>query len=227
MPQNLAMTPTCAAVVAHYAGNPTPAATMRLDVFQKAVTRCTQAGWLTGTDVWPYTAPTPAGLAAAGLDTPAPAAPADDDECPFTGPAAQAAADAYTATRTPPAEVPAPTAARPAPTGPTAGTRHAADGHTGVIRHGRTVILDCGHTHTNRDASYPGRLSARDCAERIIRGAARQKTAEHYADKYRLAWTHLPPTVFTRSTIERAQAESDGDARRYLAAVAAVAALNV
>lgn len=60
-PITLPMTPTCAAVIRHYAGDPLPARTMRLDVFQKAVTRCTRAGWLEDIDAWPYTGATATG----------------------------------------------------------------------------------------------------------------------------------------------------------------------
>jgi hypothetical protein len=61
-PEPLKMTPTCEAVIRHYAGDKNDTVKfMRLDVFQKAVTRCTRAGWLESTDVWPYTGVTELG----------------------------------------------------------------------------------------------------------------------------------------------------------------------
>jgi hypothetical protein len=129
-----------------------------------------------------------------------------------------------TPTPTPAPATPAP-ATRPAAT-VTAGTRrHGDQQYTGVVRHGRRVITDCGHIHTNRDMTYPSSgLSARDCADRIIRGARRPATADSYADSIRTAWTRLSPITFTASTIAAAKTGAQTAADAYLAAVALVRA---
>lgn len=67
----LKMTPTCAAVVGHYAGIPAARAAvdrMRSDVFLKAQNRSKTAGWLQDIEEWPYTAVTEAGRAAVAED---------------------------------------------------------------------------------------------------------------------------------------------------------------
>lgn len=54
-------------MIRYYAGDRNATDGMRLDVFQKATTRCTRAGWLKSTDEWPYTGVTPEGLHVVGL----------------------------------------------------------------------------------------------------------------------------------------------------------------
>lgn len=64
--KELAMTPTCATVIARYCGEPSAGDEMRSDVFLKAVNRCKKAGWLTDIEEWPYTGATEKGRAAIG-----------------------------------------------------------------------------------------------------------------------------------------------------------------
>jgi hypothetical protein len=112
---------------------------------------------------------------------------------------------------------------------PRAGSRQTGDRRfAGVVRVGRTVLVDCGHEHTNRDwTTGTGGRSAVDCAQRILAGAANPATADRYATETRNRWIALTSAaghVHTAATIAAAKAAAAEDADAYLAAVATVRA---
>jgi hypothetical protein len=142
---------------------------------------------------------------------------ADEDALGYTAAELAALPDAV--------DAPAPPQARAVPA-LAAGTRRHPDGsYTGVLRHGRAVVAECGHTHPNRDmiGTYGGR-SARDCATQILDGAHLEAVAAHHAERRRDGWARLPSTNFTATTVAAAKAHCAADAHAYLAAVSAVRA---
>lgn len=106
--------------------------------------------------------------------------------------------------------------------------RHANDTYwwVGLVRCNGQVVVECGHEHFNRDTSTGtnGR-SARDCAERIIRGAELDTAAQHHASQIRTAWQRRGNAGF-EVRIPRAQLEAAANesADAYLTRVAAARA---
>lgn len=109
------------------------------------------------------------------------------------------------------------------------GTRRDGDDHVGVIRDGRTVVVECGHAHTNRDMTTGANgRSARDCADRILRGARIPATAEHYRGEISRSWERLAWSgafVHPQSVIAAAKVAAAAAADAYLLAVATVRAV--
>lgn len=107
-----------------------------------------------------------------------------------------------------------------------AGTRREGDKHVGVLRQGKTVVLECGHTHQNRDQTYPSSgVSARDCIGRVVRGAERIATEDGYAGDYRDSWQRLTRStgfVVPASVIEQAKQSGQTAAAEYRSKVALV-----
>lgn len=105
-----------------------------------------------------------------------------------------------------------------------------ADGyrHTGVLRHGNTILATCGHEHTNRDQSTrTSGESARDCITMALRSTVNAATRDDRADSYRNAWMRLTRGSFTvpASTIDKAKADSAANADQFLALVDRIAHL--
>ena len=115
-----------------------------------------------------------------------------------------------------------------ATTAPKAGTRrvrYADDSfrYVGQVRQGARVVTECGHEHLNRDVTtQTSGVSARDCAERIISGAHRQRRADDHAARYRSA---VRPATYGRKAADLARADAEARAEAFLAAVDAVRAL--
>lgn len=100
--------------------------------------------------------------------------------------------------------------------------------YTGVIRIGGKVIIECGHTHTNRDTtSRSGGRSAGDCIRNLIKAAQRPAFAAHEQDRIRNAWQALTRGfhIVSPTTIAEARAQDERTADAYPALVARVAAL--
>lgn len=112
-----------------------------------------------------------------------------------------------------------------------AGTKRSGDEHTGfrytgVLRHRGRIVIECGHTHHNRDISTRVNGEAASvCARMILRGAQNPATAEHTASNFRTAWMNLTRgTGFQvpKSVIEGAQQRSQKNAEDYLEKVAEI-----
>lgn len=99
--------------------------------------------------------------------------------------------------------------------------------YIGIVRVGRTVIVECGHEHANRDWPRSGDPGATGCARDIIDGAANPALAERRATKRARAWENLTrSTGFTTpaGTIAAAKTTAAADAAAYLATVDTVRA---
>lgn len=100
--------------------------------------------------------------------------------------------------------------------------------YTGVLRIGRNVVAECGHTHTNRDeSSRTGGRSATDCIHDLVRAAQRPSAADAEASRIAAAWQILGRRGFevSASTIAKAKADAPAQVAAYRAKVAEVAAL--
>lgn len=105
----------------------------------------------------------------------------------------------------------------------TIGTRRTTGGHNGrdyryigVLRHGTTILAECGHDHTNRGQ---GGDSATDCITLAVRLTALPAEARQYtADQMRNEWQNLTRRGFqhTPDTIAKAKADSQAKADAYL-----------
>jgi hypothetical protein len=97
--------------------------------------------------------------------------------------------------------------------------------YVGVLRRGSRIVVECGHRHTNRDASTrTGGTSASDCIRELARAALRPNFLEHQAQQIATAWTRLGPHV-TTTTREKARADAPANVAAYRALVAKVATL--
>lgn len=68
----------------------------------------------------------------------------------------------------------------------TIGTATGDAGYTGVLRRGRRVLFDCGHSHRNRDISTGvNGASARDCVIDLVRTVRSDRMATWYRDRMR------------------------------------------
>lgn len=100
--------------------------------------------------------------------------------------------------------------------------QRADDQWTGVLRAGQTVLVECGHHHTNRDMTTSAGTSAQSCARAILDGARNPNTAADRHHQLRTAWARiLNGTGFTLPTvlIEEAKQASAANAAAYLALV--------
>jgi hypothetical protein len=123
-----------------------------------------------------------------------------------------------------PAPAPAdPTPAAAAPVGLRPGSRRVPGtngrdfAYIGLVRDGHTVIVECGHTHNNRDWN-----GATDCARAILAGAANPNVAAATAETIRYRWTGLTRAAghtHGTATITAAKTAAHADADAYLAAV--------
>lgn len=114
----------------------------------------------------------------------------------------------------------------------TIGTRRTTGGHNGrdyryigVLRHGTTILAECGHEHANRDR---GGDSATDCITLAVRLTALPVEARHMtADRFRNEWLRLTRGGFqqTAETIAKAKVDSHAKAEAYLALVDELTAL--
>lgn len=105
--------------------------------------------------------------------------------------------------------------------------RSGESGWTGVVRLGRMELVECGHTHANRDMTTARGEAATVCARMILRGAQLDATAQHRAAAIRTAWQRLTSAAgfaVPVSTIEKAKADAPKAAAAYLAKVAVVRA---
>jgi hypothetical protein len=102
--------------------------------------------------------------------------------------------------------------------------RRDGDQWVGVLKDSaNATIVECGHTHTNRDmTTTTGGEAAQVCARMILLGARNQHTADSRARGYRTAWLSLTSTAgfaVPASVIEKVRAEGPARAAAYLARV--------
>ncbi len=81
--------------------------------------------------------------------------------------------------------------------GLTIGTRRTDDErYVGVLRRGRTIVVECGHSHHNRDTSTrTSGTSASDCMRELVQASSRPKLVEYNAEQIATAWMRLGPWV--------------------------------
>lgn len=98
--------------------------------------------------------------------------------------------------------------------------RKDADRWVGVLKIGKTTLVECGHTHHNRDFSTSTYgEAAQVCARAILDGARRPATAEHRANQLRNAWLRLTTGAgftFSDTVIEATKQAAAERASAYL-----------
>lgn len=93
--------------------------------------------------------------------------------------------------------------------------RKEGDQWVGVLKAGKTTVVECGHRHTNRDMSTAaGGEAAPVCARMILAGARNPATAAQTAQRYRTAYLALTTGAgFTHPADMIAKVKADGAAR--------------
>lgn len=114
--------------------------------------------------------------------------------------------------------------------GLTVGTRRDNTGgvfrYTGVLRRGRRVVAECGHTHLNRDITTGRSRAAAECIARQIIAAGDNTFAGHEVAAIRIGWQYLTRGFSAPAdTIANAKAECAAEADAYPAKLAALTAL--
>lgn len=109
--------------------------------------------------------------------------------------------------------------------------RRADDGErwVGVLREGRTIVVECGHEHDNRDVTTSGSIGAQVCAGEILDGSRRPATADYVADRKRTAWQRINTGagfVQPAGWLDKAKSACAESAADYLTRVAAVRAFR-
>jgi hypothetical protein len=93
-----------------------------------------------------------------------------------------------------------------------------------VLRRGRTIVIECGHVHRNRDESTRSAgTSASDCVRELVRASSRPKLVEHNAERITTAWMRLGLWVLP-STREIVRHDAPAAVAFYRGKVAAIAA---
>lgn len=107
--------------------------------------------------------------------------------------------------------------------------RHAGGtGHVGVLRHGKTIVAECGHDHPNRDTdTRTSGTSARTCMRMLVYATQNEAYADDLAARIENAWRSLGSRGFhvAASTIEKAKAVAPIEVAAFRATVAQVTAL--
>jgi hypothetical protein len=101
--------------------------------------------------------------------------------------------------------------------------RRDGDQWVGLLKVGKTTLVECGHCHTNRDVTTAaGGEAAQVCARMILAGARNPATAEHTAQRYRTAYLVLTTGAgfaHPADLIDKVKADGAARATAYLALV--------
>lgn len=106
-------------------------------------------------------------------------------------------------------------------------TRRDGDRYIGVLRQGRSIVIECGHLHAHRDFDTYSGTAARKCITDIVRASRDETFAADLIDKTRTRSARAGLAAVSAATVERWKAADADDADALVQLIATVRAFDV